>query len=128
MFSNWRRSELQVSQYYRKTTFHPTVLLYHFVMEIIVLRAGQFINLANGFCKSVFRYAVKNGLSHYRLFRINRCRLLESRCGCLFVHYRQEPSPTITGSFTVNSFFPSRIICIYSGWKTRSVPLTAIVH
>jgi hypothetical protein len=38
------------------------VLLHHFVMEIVVLRPGQLIYLADGFCQPAFRYAAEYGL------------------------------------------------------------------
>ncbi|MCF7264566.1 hypothetical protein L3W99_26285, partial [Escherichia coli] len=47
------------AQYRRKKALYPPVLLHHFVMEIVVLRPGQLIYLADGFCQPAFRYAVE---------------------------------------------------------------------
>ena len=36
-------------------------------MEVIVLRAGKFINLADGFCLPAFRYAAEDGLPQFSI-------------------------------------------------------------
>ncbi len=46
---------------------YPPVLLHHFVMEIVVLRPGQLIYLADGFCQPAFRYAVEYGLPQFSI-------------------------------------------------------------
>nr|CAP20197.1 hypothetical protein [Yersinia enterocolitica] len=67
MFSGWRCLEMQVAQYRRKKALYPPVLLHHFVMEIVVLRPGQLIYLADGFCQPAFRYAVEYGLPQFSI-------------------------------------------------------------
>nr|AVE25617.1 ISEc63 [Klebsiella pneumoniae] len=67
MFSCRRSAEMQIPQYRRKKTLNPAVLLHHFIMEVIVLRAGKFINLADGFCQPAFRYAAEDGLPQFSI-------------------------------------------------------------
>ena len=67
MFSGWRCLEMQVAQYRRKKALYPPILLHHFVMEIVVLRPGQLIYLADGFCQPTFRYAAEYGLPQFSI-------------------------------------------------------------
>jgi len=76
MLSCWRSTEMQFPQYCRKKTLNPAVLLNHFVMEIIVLRAAKLINLADGFCQSVLRYAAEYGLSQFSIIS----QIIQQQC------------------------------------------------
>lgn len=78
MFTCRCRTEMQVPQHRRKKTFNPTVLLNHFVMEIIFLWTSKFINLAYRFCQSVFGYALEDNLPE--IWDI--CIIIQQQCTC----------------------------------------------
>lgn len=54
------------------------ILLYHFVMQIIVLSVSKLINLADAFCHSVLRYTVDDGPPRVRIM----CIIIQQQQTC----------------------------------------------